>query len=493
MSAAGGVTAEELVLSLRKRHAALPSEIGTFVVFEACEAMLSRAPLQATLSSLTISEEGSVSLPSAERTDQEGAARSLHGVLTSLLVAAGPPPTPALLRLAEEGPLEGRWTLDQMRDDLEAALVPLNRTASRRVLARLVRETTRGDIASHRPKKGPTFSDLDRELSNLLGVEHEHTDEIADEPMVPIPRTDDTVIEPIERLDDAADDISFFETRAPSRAGATEQKTIVDTRTPYGSSPSAPRLRGFESISERPQGGSLAPPKGKGTAFGIVLVLLALGLVGTIFAMRPELLQRLTDRAEAPPKPTPPVVLAPRAGDLIVRVSNERAQILRFVGHGPATVKHLPIGVAHEFVAIADGALPTRVVVPADAQWETTPEGPRYEVAMQAGGTLKPGAALDLGDTRLPQDVGAPRGGLGSVRIVTTPRGAKIYQLIGFAPEAKLQDVALDQTEELLIWKHGHEPVQRVVAPSDYVDQGGRRAAAVDVTLTELGKRARTQ
>jgi len=500
MSAAGGVTAEELVRSLRKRQAALPSEIGTFVVFEACEAMLSHAPLQATLGSLTISEEGSVSLPAAERTDQEGAARSLHGVLTSLLVAAGPPPTPALLRLAEEGPLEGRWTLDQMRDDLEAALVPLNRTASRRVLARLVRETARGETPSGRPRRGPTFNDLDEELSSLLGVEHEPTREIADEPTVPRQkvdsirsqqRTDDTVRDAVERIEDAAEDVRYFDMPAPSRPGATEAKTVVDTRMPYESLPSAPKLRGFESLSERPPEGSIAPPRGKGALGGVVLVLLALGLVGAIFVLRPELVQRLAGGAEdkAPSKPTTPVVQAPQGGDLIVRVSNERAQILRFVGRGPVTVMHLPIGVAHEFVALADDASPTRVVVPADAQWETTPEGPRYEVAMQAGGALKPGAVLDLGDTLLPQNVGAPRGSLGSVRIVTTPRGAKVYQLIGFSPEAKIQDVALEKTEELLIWKRGHEPAQRVVAPSDYVDAEGRKAAQIELTLTALGKR----
>jgi hypothetical protein len=111
---------------------------------------------------------------------------------------------------------------------------------------------------------------------------------------------------------------------------------------------------------------------------------------------------------------------------------------------------------------------------------------------MQAGAKPKPGAALDLGDTLLPQNVGTPRSELGSVRIVTTPRGAKVYQLIGFAPEARIEDLKLDQSEELLIWKRGHEPVSRTVAPTDFVAAAGgteRKVAQVELTLSPLPKR----
>ena len=37
MSGAKGVTAEELVRALKRRKAALPAEIGTFVVLETCD------------------------------------------------------------------------------------------------------------------------------------------------------------------------------------------------------------------------------------------------------------------------------------------------------------------------------------------------------------------------------------------------------------------------------------------------------------------------
>lgn len=105
---------------------------------------------------------------------------------------------------------------------------------------------------------------------------------------------------------------------------------------------------------------------------------------------------------------------------------------------------------------------------------------------MQAGAALKPGDAIDLGDSLLPGDVGTARAELGSVRIVTTPRGARVFQLIGFAPEARIENLPPGATEELLIWKRGYEPVQRIVAPGDFVQEGGRRKAQLDVTLSPL-------
>src|SRR5262245_19294104 len=99
MSAAGGVTAEELVKALKKRRATLPAEIGTFVALEACEAMIARGPALVALKNLRISDEGVVCIEEAAPADEEGGAHALHSSLTSLLVAAGPAPTPALMRL----------------------------------------------------------------------------------------------------------------------------------------------------------------------------------------------------------------------------------------------------------------------------------------------------------------------------------------------------------------------------------------------------------
>jgi hypothetical protein len=495
MSEAKGVTAEELVRALKRRKAALPAEIGTFVVLETCEVMLSRGPATVRLGNIVISDEGVTRIEEAAGADEVGAARALHGTLTSLLVAAGPAPAPALMRLVEQGPSGGEWSLAQLRDDLEASLVPLNRTASRRVLARLVRETGWHDRPNQR--RGPTFRELDAELNSLLGGPEE-------EPEPPKPAKepskrdrDATVREPIEHVDPASDELFFGESLSgPPVVADVSSSTAIQTAfdsalvqmPPSTGGPG--QLRGLEGLdSLRPQRSS------RGLAMGALFVLLAVGLVAAVLVMRPDVLSKLTGDANAsepPPHSNEPRVVhtQPQGGDLVVHVSPDRAQILRFVGRGPVTVPNLPIGVAHEFVALADGAKATRVVIPPDAEWESTPEGPRFELAMQ----LAPAAntsSLELGDTQLPQNVGAPKGALGSARIVTTPRGAKVYQVIGFAPEAKVQDLALDKTEELLVYLPGHAHVVRVVSPSDFAEQGGRKVAEVSIELTPIAGKHR--
>ena len=169
MSAAGGVTAEVLLRTLVSLKTRLPGEIGTFLILEACEQALSNGPCQVSLAQIRISEDGAVSLTDTPPAEERDCARALHRDLTSLLVASGPAPTPALMRLVEEGPRGGVWSLHQLRDDLEASLVPLNRNASRRVLARLVREVQSDPWTAQRPSAPPTFQDLDSELSSLLG------------------------------------------------------------------------------------------------------------------------------------------------------------------------------------------------------------------------------------------------------------------------------------------------------------------------------------
>jgi hypothetical protein len=533
MSAAGGVTADELVKALKKRRATLPAEIGTFVALESCEAMLARGPAAVTLRNLRISDEGVVRIEEASAVDEEDGARALHAALTSLLVAAGPAPTPALMRLVEEGPTGGAWTLGQMRDDLEASLVPLNRNASRRVLARLVRETGWNERPS--ANRGPTFRELDAELSSLLGVEAPPGPEpepttLAAEPLPGRARRgDDTEHDFVEDVDPADEELDefdeptkkkapplkqgtapgFFDDSASASAGvaprsavSSSDKTLLDSAPVMsGSSPSA--SASWSAPAAEPWAGSASPPgslrslesldsmrprsSSRGVLVGVGLVVLALGLLGVTLLLRPDAISRLSGaKASEQTEPKEPRVVHKPAvgGDLLIHVTPERAQVLRFVGRGPATVPHLPVGVAHEFVAIGDGARPTRALIPPDGEWEPLPEGPRFELAMQLGeAPSNAPATLDLGDTLLPQNVGRPTGALGSARVVTTPRGAKVYQLIGFAPDVKVEDVALDKTEELLIYLPGHAHVVRVIAPSDFVQEGERKVARVDIAL----------
>jgi hypothetical protein len=159
------------------------------------------------------------------------------------------------------------------------------------------------------------------------------------------------------------------------------------------------------------------------------------------------------------------------------------------VGRGPAVVEHLPVGVSHELVAIADGKAPTRVVVPADAQWEpiddVTATGPvdrfRYEIALQTRDEAMRFERLDLGASRLTPNMGTATGDLGTVRVVTTPPGAKVYLLIGFAPSARIQNLRTDVPVELLIWADRHQPERAIVGPSDWIS--GPEGLTADVAI----------
>jgi hypothetical protein len=144
----------------------------------------------------------------------------------------------------------------------------------------------------------------------------------------------------------------------------------------------------------------------------------------------------------------------------------------------------LPIGVAQEFVAMAEGYAPTRAVVPADAQWEeSSGQPPQYELAMQATKLASPDKAQELGATLLPRDVGTPTGRLGSVRVITTPKGAKVYQLIGFTPDVRVENLPADMGYEVLVFLPGHGLQTRRVEPGDFKDQDGKRVADVSVPL----------
>jgi hypothetical protein len=545
-----GATIEDLVRTLKARRVRVPAEIGTFVALECAERLL-EGPAIVTMRDVRLSEDGFVSLfVTPHSATGEASAQSLVSMLASLLVAAGTAvPTP-LIGIVESGGPTGPDALAELRDELEAALVPLNRQAARRVLSRMIREARRP--ATERPP-APTEGGLDDAIDALLGDDPTQERPLDGGATARYPATFDpgpAVTEPRARavseppplprsappppLERSAPELG----RSPEpEPRAVEPRAVepraVEPRAVEPERPAAPRsverapeARAPEprSVDERPrerpaprraepapspehEDGSrrkprpieLAddlPPPSRGGGVWLVLGMILAGLaVGALVLarQRPELIDQVLGRPSADELPDAAVPLPPpvEAGTLEVTSNPSGAQVFLFVGRGPTVIDELPMGVAHEFVVIADGHQPQRVIVAPDASWETTSEGRRYELAAQAGPALEEGAdpaLVSLGPSLMPREPGTP-GELGSVRVITNPPGAKVYMLIGFTPDVHVENLPTDEAHELLVWTDGHRVERVVVGPSDWQGEGSDQTAAVSATLVELPRR----
>ena len=165
-----GATIEDLVRTMKARKLRVPAEIGTFVALECAERLL-EGPALVTMKDVRLSDEGIVSIYVTPRSaSAEASAQSLVSMLAGLLVAAGTAvPTP-LIGIVESGGPSGPDALTHLRDMLEAALVPLNRQAARRVLSRMIREARRPSTERPPPlPSGGPSGGVDDDLDSLLG------------------------------------------------------------------------------------------------------------------------------------------------------------------------------------------------------------------------------------------------------------------------------------------------------------------------------------
>jgi hypothetical protein len=88
----------------------------------------------------------------------------------------------------------------------------------------------------------------------------------------------------------------------------------------------------------------------------------------------------------------------------------------------------------------------------------------------------------DLGPTLLPREVGRWTEKLGAVRITTQPAGSNVYQLVGFTPDAHIENLSTDQAFELLIYASGHY-IEKVTVTPDQWRTGVPSAASLDISL----------
>ncbi|MGH7268858.1 MAG: hypothetical protein ACREJ3_00375, partial [Polyangiaceae bacterium] len=143
MSTRGGlessVTLDELFSVLGTRRIPLAPELAGYLVLEIAE-RADAAGGDIDPKSVFVSEEGTVALVKARGENRAGdAERSLRSVLAMLLDASGSQ-TPGLAGVSRRKSGAG---LRALAGELESALIPVNRSAGRRALARLARDIRR--------------------------------------------------------------------------------------------------------------------------------------------------------------------------------------------------------------------------------------------------------------------------------------------------------------------------------------------------------------
>jgi hypothetical protein len=170
------VTLEDVLAVVQTRRVPLAPELAGYLALEIAEASASWASaVEQRL--VYISEEGSVALvrqrgggPRAE--DERRGPPSVRVILGEML-AAGGGSTPALSAVARKNDPDGDGLA--LAQELEAALIPVNRSAGRRALARLARDVKRvmnkvgrnAEATSVASRREPSRDDFDRRESEV--------------------------------------------------------------------------------------------------------------------------------------------------------------------------------------------------------------------------------------------------------------------------------------------------------------------------------------
>ncbi|MBN1655909.1 MAG: hypothetical protein JXA30_19235 [Deltaproteobacteria bacterium] len=495
-----GLSLDELLLSLRRKGIPIQFEVGAFVVLEACEAVIER-PVSIDCADLTIDDTGLVLVnASASRATSEEAMRSLIEVLSELMLASAHGIPEALLQLVEHGPSDATGKLARLKDDLQASLVPLNRSAARRVLARLVREAKKeGDREIEQPELFCSRVELDHEFDELFGRSTPDKDGVGADAVDP----GSSISSGSVRIDiggnhTQAKEADGYAARSNRREPGSERP--IDETAPGGLSKSTVRISSarkpshtddFIGLEEKRDNAGRTAPRLVFTLVGAVaavvvgyFILVDNGDIekNTSIVQAGRALETAIEKKAA--KQISPIEgLRLTTGTLRVNSTPSRAQVLLFLGTSPVRIGGVPLGVAHEFIAIAEGFNPARAVVPADRVWQNVDNTPFTAVEMPLVVAKKPATARVLGPTRLTHEAFVPSGKLGTVAIRTVPENAEVYQIVGFTPDVTIENLPTEEPIRLLVYTVGYQ-LQRVeINPSQWIEREGNASLEIDVAL----------
>jgi hypothetical protein len=248
---------------------------------------------------------------------------------------------------------------------------------------------------------------------------------------------------------------------------------------------------GPSQLRVRTSSSDLMKPRRSGVLIIVALIALGLGAL-IIWRMKPGMFSgRTQERIDAEKAQ----VEAERQRQLAAAQTNAcratlvvtdvppHAEVLKLVGQAPADVGRMPVGTRLEFVATAEGYAPKRTVLATGAVWDTGADGkPRIELPVQLEKSKGKAGQIDLWPAGEPGSEAGGNGPPGTVHVVSSPKGAEVWLLAGFGPEASIAQLPCDVDVDVLIAGPTTLRKRMHVASTDFKEGGdvkGGRAARV--------------
>jgi len=414
------ITLDEIFAVAIAKRVPLAPEIAGYLALEVAQGARN-AEGEVEPRTVYISEEGTVALVRPKKDAPTGDAEtSVRAILGRLLEASGSA-TPSLSAIAKRAPGSGLSTLIH---EIETALVPINRAAGRRALARLAHDVKRitmgvgrnASPSSYRASSARTASSPDPTPAPPAATSH-----------------------------------ALPSSGAREKVGQTEKVSAEPSRTM--TTWRDPNRQAAAPGTHRPRA-----PRTSLTILASALFVCVAGIV-VIWKVYPSF---FTGKKE-------PAVALASEGTLTASASAPRckvtlvvtdvpanAEILLRMGQTPLDIERMPMGTRLEFVTTAEGYAPKRASVKSESLWNKGMSGkPSLDLPIELEPSPnklngKPGAV----DPWPLSDPGTEVGGSGSpgtVHVAANVRGAEVWLLAGIGPEARIEQLRCDADIDVLL------------------------------------------
>jgi hypothetical protein len=442
------ITLDEIFAVVIGKRVALAPEIAGYLALEVAQGART-AEGEVEPRAVYISEEGTVALVRPKKDTPTGDAEtSVRAILGRLLETSGSA-TPSLSAIAKRTPGSGLLALIH---EIEASLVPINRAAGRRALARLAHDVKRitmgvgrnASLSSYRPSAARTvFDSTPAPLAVALRAEGPSAAAavVATRSTTPTINTSANTSEvkpPALPASGAREKVSA----EPSRTMATWRDPNRLAATPGMHRPRMPRT-------------SLAILAG--ALFVCMAGIVALWMVyPSFFTGKNEPAVALSPEGTLATSTT-----APRCKvTLVVTDVPASAEILLRMGQPPLDIERMPMGTRLEFVATAEGYAPKRAIVKSESLWNKGMNGkPSLDLPIELESLPnklddKPGGTANAAGPWPLAEPGTEVGGSGppgTVHVAANVRGAEVWLLAGIGPEARIEQLRCDADIDVLL------------------------------------------